>query len=113
MLAAAVCSPSTAHAYVGPGAGFAVLGSFAVLFVTMILAGVSLLAWPFRMLWRMIRRRSRSAPLVRRLIVVGFDGQEPRITERLMAEGRMPNNHHETENAAITPMVAETQSCFW
>ena len=83
--------PQTADAYIGPGAGFAVLGSFAVLFVTMILAGVSLLIWPFRMLWRMLRRRSKSKPLVRRLIVVGFDGQEPRITERLMAEGKLPN----------------------
>ena len=91
LLAAVLLWPGTADAYVGPGAGFAVLGSFAVLFVTMILAGVSLLAWPFRMLWRMIRRRTRSAPLIRRLNVVGFDGQEPRITERLMAEGRMPN----------------------
>ena len=91
LVAAALSWPVTAEAYVGPGAGFAVLGSFAVLFVTMLLAGVSLLAWPFRMLWRMIRRRTRSAPLVKRLIVVGFDGQEPRITERLMAEGKMPH----------------------
>jgi predicted AlkP superfamily phosphohydrolase/phosphomutase len=80
-----------AHAYIGPGAGFAVLGSFAVLFVTMILAGVSLLAWPFRMLWRMIRRRSKGKALVKRLIIVGFDGQETSITERMMAEGRLPN----------------------
>ncbi len=53
LVAAAMSWPGTAEA------GFAVLGSFAVLFVTMILAGVSLLAWPFRMLWRMIRRRKR------------------------------------------------------
>ena len=83
--------PTTADAYIGPGAGFAVLGSFAVIFVTMILAGASLLIWPFRMAWRMIRRRTRSKPLIKRLIVIGFDGQEPRITERLMAEGRLPN----------------------
>jgi len=83
--------PATADAYIGPGAGFAVLGSFAVILVTMVLAGVSLLIWPFRMAWRMIRRRTRSKPLIKRLIVVGFDGQEPRITERLMAEGRLPN----------------------
>jgi len=89
--AAALAFPPTADAYIGPGAGFAVLGSFAVLFVTMILAGASLLIWPFRMAWRMMRRRTRSKPLIKRLIVVGFDGQEPRITERLMAEGRLPN----------------------
>ena len=83
--------PCAVDAYIGPGAGFAVLGSFAVIFVTMLLAGVSLLIWPFRMLWRMIRRRTKSKPLVKRLVVVGFDGQEPRITERLMAEGKLPN----------------------
>ncbi len=83
--------PPAADAYIGPGAGFAVLGSFAVIFVTMILAGVSLLIWPFRMAWRAIRRRTRNKPLIKRLIVIGFDGQEPRITERLMADGRLPN----------------------
>jgi predicted AlkP superfamily phosphohydrolase/phosphomutase len=87
-----ICAwPMAAEAYVGPGAGFAVLGSFAVILVTMLLAGVSLLIWPFRMLWRAIRRRTKNKPLVKRLIIVGFDGQEPRITEKLMAEGKLPN----------------------
>ncbi len=90
-LAALLLQPAGAAAYIGPGAGFAVLGSFAVLFVTMLLAGVSLLAWPFRMAWRALRRRGRTRPLVRRLIILGFDGQDPRITERLMAAGHMPN----------------------
>ena len=91
VISLAALAPATAEAYVGPGAGFAVLGSFAVLFVTMLLAGASLLVWPFRMLWRALRRRTRSKPLIKRLIVVGFDGQETRITERMMAEGQLPN----------------------
>jgi len=91
LIFAAIFAPSTADAYIGPGAGFAVLGSFAVIFVTMLLAGVSLLIWPFRMAWRAVRRRTKSKPLVKRLIVVGFDGQEPTITERMMAEGKLPN----------------------
>lgn len=82
---------SSADAYVGPGAGFALLGSFFVIFATMILAGVSLLILPFRTLWRMLRRRSKAKPLASRVIVVGFDGQDARMTEKLMAEGRMPN----------------------
>jgi len=84
-------APSIADAYIGPGAGFAVLGSFAVIFVTMILAGVSILAWPFRTVWRMIRHRRKSKPLVKRTIFIGFDGQDARITERMMAEGKLPN----------------------
>jgi hypothetical protein len=87
----AIFAPSTADAYIGPGAGFAVLGSFAVIFVTMLLAGASLLVWPFRMLWRAVRRRTKSKPLIKRLIVLGFDGQETTITERMMADGELPN----------------------
>ncbi len=91
ILAVAAGFPATADAYIGPGAGFAVLGSFAVLFVTMLLAGVSILAWPFRTVWRMIRHRRRTKPLVKRTLFLGFDGQDARITERMMAEGKLPN----------------------
>jgi predicted AlkP superfamily phosphohydrolase/phosphomutase len=84
-------APATVDAYIGPGAGFAVLGSFAVIFVTMVLAGVAVLAWPFRTLWRAIRRRRRAEPLVRRVVFIGFDGQDATITEQMMAEGKLPN----------------------
>jgi predicted AlkP superfamily phosphohydrolase/phosphomutase len=77
--------------YVGPGAGFALVSGFLVIFTTIVLAGLSLLVWPFRMLWRFLRRRNRSKPLIRRFIVVGLDGQDPRITDRLLSEGRLPN----------------------
>lgn len=88
---ALLASASPAEAYVGPGAGFALLGSFFVIFVTMILAGISLLILPFRTLWRMIKRRTKVKPLVPRVVIVGFDGQDTRMTERLMDEGKLPN----------------------
>ena len=88
---ALLAAAAPAQAYIGPGAGFAVLGSFAVLFVTMLIAGVAILAWPFRTLWRMIRHRRTAKPLVRRVVVVGFDGQDARLTERMMADGKLPN----------------------
>jgi len=87
LLAAAV----PADAYIGPGAGFALLSSFLVVFTTLILALLSLLTWPFRTLWRVLRRRQSGRPWIKRLIVVGFDGQEPKITERMLAEGQLPN----------------------
>ncbi len=90
-MAALASWPSPAEAYIGPGAGFAVLGSFAVLFGTTLVAGFALLAWPFRTLWRMIRHRRKSKPLVKRLIFVGFDGQDAAITESMMAAGELPN----------------------
>ncbi len=89
-LAAAVAA-APAAAYVGPGAGFALVSSFLVIFVTLILALLSVLIWPLRTLWRLLRRKRRGKPSIKRLIVVGLDGQDPRLTDRFMAEGKLPN----------------------
>ena len=78
-----------AEAYIGPGAGFALVSSFAVMFVTIVLAFVAILIWPFRKVWRLYKGRGGEKPWVRRMIVVGFDGQDPRITERLMMQGKL------------------------
>ena len=83
--------PAPAHAYIGPGAGFAFLSSFLVLFTTIVVAVASVLAWPLRALWHLVRRRRRPRALVRRLVVVGFDGQDPRLTGEFMEQGRLPN----------------------
>ena len=88
---AGLLAAAPALAYIGPGAGFALLSSFMVLFTTIVLAGASLLIWPFRMLWRALRRKRPPKPRVKRFIVVGLDGQDPGITDRLMAEGKLPN----------------------
>ena len=80
-----------AEAYIGPGPGFALLSSFLVLFTTIALAAVSILLWPFRALVRALRMGKRPKPWIKRLIVVGFDGQEPKLTERFMKEGKLPH----------------------
>ena len=89
LVTALVAAP--AAAYVGPGAGFALVSSFLVIFVTLILALVSLLIWPVRMLYRLLKRKRVGKPQIKRLIVVGLDGQDPRLTDRFLAEGRLPN----------------------
>jgi predicted AlkP superfamily phosphohydrolase/phosphomutase len=89
--AAVLALPSTASAYIGPGAGFALLSSFFVLLTTMVLALVALLRWPFRVMWRAVRPGKRARPLIRRLIVIGFDGQEPSLTDRYLKDGKLPN----------------------
>jgi predicted AlkP superfamily phosphohydrolase/phosphomutase len=91
LLALVFAIPSRADAYIGPGAGFALLNSFFVVFATLLVAIASLVAWPFRMAWRMLRRRKRRLPAARRLIIVGLDGQDPKMTERLMKAGKLPN----------------------
>jgi len=79
-------------AYIGPGAGFAFLSSFLVLFLTFLLALFSLLSWPFRFVWKAIRgQRAYKKSPIRRLVVLGLDGLEPTLAERFMAEGKLPN----------------------
>jgi predicted AlkP superfamily phosphohydrolase/phosphomutase len=79
-----------AFAYIGPGAGFAFLGSFLSLALALAAGVASAILWPFRLIWsRVMRRRGRSR--VRKAIFLGFDGFDPAIAEKLMAEGRLPH----------------------
>ncbi len=89
MLLAALAAP--AHAYIGPGAGFALVTSVGVVFFAFVIAVFAVLTWPLRMLWRLLRRPKRGRARIRRLIVVGLDGQDPRLTDRFMKEGLLPN----------------------
>ncbi len=83
--------PMPADAYIGPGAGFALVTSFLAFFVTFVLALAGALIWPFRTLWRLIRRRKMAKPWIKRLIILGLDGQDPQLTKRFLAEGKLPN----------------------
>jgi len=85
-----LATPAPAQAYVGPGAGFALLSSFLVIFTTIILAFVAVVSWPVRAVLR-LRHRGTVRPSIRRLIVVGFDGQDPELTDRLLKQGKLPN----------------------
>jgi predicted AlkP superfamily phosphohydrolase/phosphomutase len=79
-------------AYIGPGAGFAFLSSFLVLFVTFFLALFSFLSWPFRFIWRAVRgRKTYKASRVNKIVILGLDGMEPTLADRYMAEGKLPN----------------------
>ena len=75
--------------YIGPGAGFAVMGSFLILFVALALGLLTLFSLPFRLLIGMFRRRPRGR--FRRCVIVGFDGMDPRRACALMDAGRLPN----------------------
>src|SRR5215831_8825093 len=91
-LLAIVLSPLAAHAYAGPGAGFAVLSSFWTLFVAFLYSVYAFLTWPFRHLLRLFRRRKAYGNAkIKRAVILGFDGMDPELTERFIAEGRLPN----------------------
>ncbi len=79
-------------AYIGPGAGFAFLSSFLVLFLTFFLAIFSFLSWPIRFMMRLIRgQKAYKKSLINRLVVLGLDGMDPVLVDRYMAEGKLPN----------------------
>ena len=86
-----VSAATPAHAYIGPGAGFAVLGSFLVVVAAVLLGGVVLVTWPLRAVLRYRRRRRAYArSQVSRVVVIGLDGMDPEIAEPMMAAGRLP-----------------------
>ena len=90
--AAVLILATPAQAYIGPGAGFAALGSFLVMFTAMLSAIATLFTWPVRYALRAIRRfRAHAKSRIKRFVVLGLDGMEPTLAERFMAEGRLPN----------------------
>jgi predicted AlkP superfamily phosphohydrolase/phosphomutase len=79
-------------AYIGPGAGFAFLGSFLTLLGGVLLGLASLLMWPFRMALRAVRgQQGYKHATIRKLIFLGLDGLDPGLAERYMSEGKLPN----------------------
>lgn len=84
-------APQNAEAYIGPGAGFAFLGSGSVLILALVLFLVTLLLLPFRVLMQQIRSFKRGKSKFKRVVIVGLDGLDPKITERMLDEGRLPN----------------------
>jgi predicted AlkP superfamily phosphohydrolase/phosphomutase len=78
--------------YIGPGAGFAFVGSLLTLLTSLFITAGSILSWPVRILWMMARGRKgfRNAR-VKKLVFLGLDGFDPGLAERFMAEGKLPN----------------------
>jgi predicted AlkP superfamily phosphohydrolase/phosphomutase len=91
-LTAVIFCPLLSHAYAGPGAGFAVLSSFWTLFLAFLYSIYAFFVWPFRQLFRLMRRRKAYGKArIKRAVILGFDGMDPELTERFIAEGRLPN----------------------
>src|SRR5688572_15408646 len=84
--------PGSAHAYIGPGAGFALAGSFLAVFGAALSAIAMLLLWPIRRILRaLFRRRPPDCPRFKRVVILGLDGLDHGLTERLLAEGKLPS----------------------
>jgi predicted AlkP superfamily phosphohydrolase/phosphomutase len=78
--------------YFGPGAGFALAGSMLAVFAAICSAGLLLLTWPIRLLWRsLFGRRTLARSRVKRVVILGLDGLDYGLTERLLSEGKLPH----------------------
>lgn len=92
LLALSTLAPEQAYAYIGPGAGFAFLGSTAVLFLTLGMGILTLLLWPLSWVWRKARGKGiGKRAKTRRTVVVGLDGLEPKLVESMLEAGKLPN----------------------
>src|SRR5213594_4437379 len=81
-----------AHAYIGPGAGFAFVGSLFVLLTTFVLAFAIILTWPIRMLYRLVAVGNPYKDAIsKRVVILGLDGLDPGLTTKFMLDGRRPN----------------------
>jgi predicted AlkP superfamily phosphohydrolase/phosphomutase len=79
-----------ASAYIGPGAGFAFLSSFFVLFTSLLITAFFLLTWPIRALLRWSKRsKAYARASIDRVVIVGLDGFDPELCERFMGEGQL------------------------
>src|SRR5262249_2944116 len=75
-----------------PGAGFAVAGSVFAVFAAMFSAVVLVFTWPIRLVWRtLFGRRAPAKSRIKRVVVLGLDGLDHGLTERLLSEGKLPN----------------------
>jgi predicted AlkP superfamily phosphohydrolase/phosphomutase len=84
--------PAPAWAYIGPGAGFALGGSFLFALAGILLALGALFLWPLRLALRTWRGRRRNARAqARRVVVLGLDGLDPRLYREFADRGLMPN----------------------
>src|SRR4030067_2627563 len=91
------------YAYIGPGAGFAFLTSFATLFITFLLAFASILIWPVRLLFKEMKKtKGITKTDINRVVVVGLDGLDPVLTRKFIDEGKLPNFAKIKEQGSFT-----------
>jgi hypothetical protein len=84
--------PAKAQAYIGPGAGFAVASSLLAIFSATLSAVLALFTWPVRFVIRAIRgRKAFARSRIKKFVVLGLDGMDYALSEKLLTEGKLPN----------------------
>ena len=84
--------PPCAEAYIGPGAGFAFLYSFFVIFIIIFIAPFFLLIWPIYYIIHKIKTGGGPKNArVERVVILGLDGLDPLLTQKFIAQGKLPH----------------------
>lgn len=79
-------------AYIGPGAGIALVGSFLAVLGALLSAFLVIATWPIRRVFYALRgTRSRHKARTKRVVILGLDGLEPTLTEQFLEEGLLPH----------------------
>ena len=111
VLATLVLWPVEAHAYIGPGAGFAFAGSMLVILTTFVIAAFTVISWPFMVLYRLIRvGNPYKNAKAKRVVVLGLDGMDPGLATRFMQEGRLPNFQKLADKGVFRPLDTSAPS---
>jgi len=104
-----VLCAAPAHAYIGPGAGFALGGSLLFGLAGILVAISALLLWPLRTFIRFLRSRGRlRGARAKRVIVLGLDGLDPGLVKEGLREGRLPNFRRLREQGGFRPLATTT-----
>jgi predicted AlkP superfamily phosphohydrolase/phosphomutase len=92
--------------YVGPGAGFAFVGSFFFIFAAFFLAIFNFLTFPVRALLRFAKRaRTLKKARFKRVLLIGFDGMDFQLFNRFRKAGRpFPNFEKLARHGAFAPL---------
>ena len=92
-----------AFAYIGPGAGFAVLSSFFMVFAAFFIALINLISWPIRYLWRHLRgKNAYKRARFKKVVILGLDGMDPVLTRTFME--RLPHFKELQEKGFFAPL---------
>ena len=95
-----------ALSYIGPGAGFAFLGSAFVFVIAFIMAFVTILLWPLRFLWKLRKSsKTRKNATTSRVIILGLDGLDPTLINEYLAKGLLPNIKKLSKEGIFSPLA--------
>jgi len=92
--------------YVGPGAGFAFVGSFFFIFAAFFLAIFNFLTFPVRALLRYIKKaRTLKNAKFKRVLLIGFDGMDYNLYNQFKKQGhKFPNFEKLAAEGSFSPL---------